>query len=92
MVVMEPPLPVKMPASPVSRSAENATVPLSLREGVPKNPNGPLLSAMVVMEPPLPVKTPWPIVSSRAGNASIPPLSLREGGTKALPLSDLLLS
>lgn len=32
MVVIAPPLPVKMPLSPVPRSARNATVPLSLRD------------------------------------------------------------
>ena len=36
MVVVGPPLPVKMPRPPVSRSAKNATVPLLLREGPPK--------------------------------------------------------
>jgi hypothetical protein len=55
IVVIGPPLPVKIPLGPVSRSLRKATVPLALMEGYwPKLPipsKGPLLSAMVVIPP-----------------------------------------
>jgi hypothetical protein len=80
MVVMSPPLLVKMPSPPASRLAPKATVPLSLREGKSVIlANGPLLSAMVVMGPPLPMKIPPP--APNAVNATVP-LSLITIGMK----------
>ena len=80
---------MKMPCSPVSSRAKNATVPLLLREPPYKNSNGPLVSTMVVVGPPLPVKMPCSPVSRKATNATVP-LSLREGLPKAWKLNSLL--
>ena len=82
IVVVGPPLPVKMPTPPVSRNVLNATEPLSLREMLPtKDRIGPLVSAMVVVGPPVPVKMPSSPVSRLARNATVP-LLLREGASR----------
>ncbi len=78
MVVMGPPLPVKIPSPPIVRIPEKATVPAALMEGRPVRAKKVLVSAMVVMGPPLPVKMPRGPASKPAKKVTVP-AALMEG-------------